>query len=536
MKSDYSLYQALLESKNKFPDNNALLFMGKYLKYKDLILKIDKLANGFLKLGLKQDMVLTMALPNVFEAVFSFYAANKLGVIGHMVHPITPIKQMKKFMNQTKSKTLIIMDSFFEQYQELLSEGIKLILVSPVSEFGLIKKVAYRLINRKKLKKIKYGINVFKLEELYVKQSLFKEVEGDSFKTATYLHSGGTSGEPKTIELSNYSINYLASLVSHIMGVEDFKNKHMLAVLPMFHGFGLCMGIHGMLRFGGVNTLMPKFKAEEAIKLIHKNRINYLIGVPSLFEALLRNPKFHQPKTINIDQAFIGGDYVAMDLKKHFDQAMSNVKSQAKLLEGYGLTEVVTVCCVNTLACHLHNSVGKPLPGIDIAIRDLDTLEFIDKNLNGEIVISGPTIMKGYLNDLEATNSTIFKRDGRKWVASGDLGFIDEAGFIHFKQRLKRIIKVSGIPVLPAEIENLMMSYEAISEVGAIGVADEIKGNVIKLFIVYGENQRVFENEKIKEIIKSNLGIYAVPKDIVILNQLPKTPIGKTDVLALEKM
>lgn len=535
MESNFSLYQAIKNTCNNYPDNFALLFMGKYIKYNELIDKVDAFASGINNLGIKSKEVITMALPNVFEAIYSYYAVNKLGIIAHMVHPITPVKQMKKFMESTKSKVLIILDTFFDHYQELLNEDITFILVSPVAEFGLIKKLGYKLINRKRLSKITYGKNILKFSSIYSDKPV-EEVLTDPYSTSTYLHSGGTSGEPKTIELSNYSINYLASKATYIMEKEDFAGEHMLGVLPMFHGFGLCMGIHGMLKFGGVDTLMPKFNAKETVKLIKKNQINYVIGVPSLFEALLKEKDISHEGIKNLKQAFVGGDYVAIDLKNRFDKAMEKVKAPARLLEGYGLTEVVTVCSVNTLKNHNQTSVGKPLPGIDMAIIDQETKEFLQTNNNGVIAVSGPTMMNGYLNDPEATKNTIIEKDGKSWVLTGDLGFIDKDGYVHFKQRLKRIIKVSGIPVLPAEIENLLMSYDSVDEVCAIGIPDELKGNMVKLFIVWHKGKEKISDEKIKEVIKQNLGAYAVPKEIVELNKLPKTEIGKVNVLELEKM
>lgn len=535
MESNISLYQALKETTKIYPKNNALLFMGKYVKYAELIKKIDSFASGLKKIGLKEDDVVTMALPNVFEAIYSFYAVNKLGIIAHMVHPVTPITQMQKFIKTTGSKTLIILDTFFDHYSKLLDDNIRIILVNPTSEFGFVKKLGYKVINRKKLKNIKYNEKVTSFSSIYCNDPV-DTVDTDPKKTSTYLHSGGTSGEPKTIELSNFAINFLASKVDYVMGVKDFTNKHMLAVLPMFHGFGLCMGVHGMLRFGGTDTLMPKFNADTAIKLIKNNQINYLIGVPSLFEALLHNPEFSHPKIKNIDQAFVGGDYVALDLKNRFDKAMENVGAQARMLEGYGLTEVVTVCSVNTLTDHNQTSVGKILPGIDMGIVDMETHEFLPANQNGIIVVSGPTMMNGYLKDPKATNETILKKKNKKWIMTGDLGFIDENGYVHFKQRLKRIIKVSGIPVLPAEIENLLMSYDSIMEVAAIGIPDETKGNMVKLFVVFSKEKPKISYDKIKDIIKLNLGNYAVPKEIVELPVLPKTEIGKINVIELEKM
>ncbi len=511
--------------------------MGKYMKYKELLEKTDSIAGGFADLGVKEGDSVTLAMPNIFEAVIAFYALVKLGAVMHMVHPLTPVAQMERFMQETNSKMLVVVDTFYGHYQSLLrNQEVRMILASPVQLFGSVKNFGYKLINKKRLKEIRYSGQVLKFEQLYSEKSS-EEAKPDSRKTACLLHSGGTSGEPKTIELSHFAINFLADKLKYILNIEEFNNVHMLAVLPMFHGFGLCMGIHGMFTFGGVNTLMPKFSPKESINYIKKDQINIIIGVPSLFEALLHDKKFDSDHVRNIKQCFVGGDYTAMDLKNRFDDMMKKHGSKARLLEGYGLTEVVTVCAVNTLRDHNQQSVGRPLPDIDMRIVDLTTRAFLKADQPGEIAVSAPTIMNGYLNDPVATKRTIVELDGKNFVLTGDLGSIDKNGYVHYKQRLKRIIKVSGMPVLPAEIENLVMNFSDVKEVAAIGIPDKEKNFVVKLFVVFNKNvdrDLIFTN--IKSEIKKNLGLYAVPKVIAELDVLPKTLIGKTDTIALEKL
>lgn len=536
MNYEQSLYGALIDTATRFPNEHALLFMGKYIDYGTLKDRVDKLSQGFAEMGIRQGDVVTLAMPNVFEAIFSLYALNRLGVVLHLVHPLTPTVQMKKFMDKTHSKHLVVLDTFFLHFKALLEDQtIRMILATPVSEFGLIKKVGYKLINRKKLKQIKPSDQVIYLADLMIAGNL-EPAEVDSKETAFLLHSGGTSGEPKTIELSNRAINYLADQVPYIMGIEDLRNHHMLAVLPMFHGFGLCMGLHGMLMHGGVDALMPKFSADETIKLIKNNQCHFIIGVPSLFESLLRHPHFRCMEISHLKQAYVGGDYVAEDLKQRFDAVMQYYYSDARLLEGYGLTEAVTVCAVNTLEAHNPKSVGKSLPGIEVRIIDQELLTYVEPNVSGEIVVSGPTMMNGYLDDEEATQHTIIDIDGQKWIRTGDYGYIDNDNYVHFQQRLKRIVKVSGMPVLPAEIENFLMGYEAIQEVAAIGIPDAYKGHLIKLFVVWNKQVDPMSFTEIKALIKNNISRYAEPAEIVVMDELPKTFIGKIDVLELEKM
>lgn len=537
MKFNQTLYQSLKDTSINYPDRDALLFMDKYIDYESLVSKVDSLAKGFFDLGIKKDDTVTIAMPNVFEAIFAFYALNKLGVRLHLVHPLTPVKQMQKHMKFTESKTLIILDTFFDHYKDILDDNTtKFILCKPVTEFGFIKHLGYNIINRKKLRNVKYSERILKLADLYKDGDV--EVEKINPKqTAFLLHSGGTSGTPKTIELSNYAVNFLATSGPYILNSDDFEDKHMLSVLPMFHGFGLCMGIHQMMMVGGVNTLMPKFNSDEVVKLIENNQVNYLIGVPSLYEALLRHKEFKSKNIKNIEQAFVGGDYVAEDLKQRFDAVMKYYYADARMYEGYGLTEVVTVCSVNTSKEYKSGSVGRPLPGIEMAILDLeDQTKILEPNNDGEIIVSGKTMMNGYLKDKEATENTIIKLNDKLWIKTGDLGYMDEEGYVFFKQRLKRIIKVNGIPVLPSEIENFLMDLENVKEVAAIAKPDTMRGNIVKLFITYNKGKTPLAEDKIKELIKTNISPYAVPSQVVVMEELPKTIIGKTNVLELEKM
>jgi long-chain acyl-CoA synthetase len=538
MNVNQSLYEVIASRANQNPNFIALQFMGKRITYFDLLQNIDKSAFGLSQLGIKKGNVITICMPNVFEVIYTFYAGVKLGAICHMVHPLTPVKQLKTQMIETNSKLLMVVDTFYDTYHLMTKElNVPLILVTPVDSFGLIKKVGYKVINKKRLANIQVDNLVIPYKKLIEKNGHIETASVDSKTSAVYLHSGGTSGTPKTIELSHFSINSLANQTEYILDEHDFENKHMLAVLPMFHGFGLCMGVHAMLVYGGVDTLMPKFNAKDTINLIKKNQINYLIGVPTLFEALLNTNDFAGPHLKNLKQAFVGGDYVSPTLKERFNKVMAENNSHAQLLEGYGLTEVVTVCAVNTIFEQKLGTVGKPLPGIDIKIVDLETKEVLPVNTLGEIAVSGPTRMNGYLHDKLATSSTFKKIDDKIYVLTGDYGMIDDEGYVVFKQRLKRIIKVSGMPVLPSEIETLVSALPGISEVAAVGVKDQERGNMIKLFVTIkpGAEIKVTDDE-IKQMIKAELSIYAVPKSIVYLDKMPKTIIGKIDTKILETL
>ena len=536
MNSRQSMYQLVEDAARATPDRVAVRFMGLKVTYERLIEEIDRAAAGLEKDGFGVNDVVTLCLPNVLDALYLFYAANKLGIKLHLVHPLTPIKPMRAFLDETGSKTLFVVDTHWQTYAPLLEEWKgRLFLVNPPRSLSNLKRTAYRLLNRKRLAGIAWSDRLLRADRLFSDIKPTRTVQ-DAVSTAVLLHSGGTSGKPKTIELSNAAINALAMRTEHIMGEGDYENKHMLSVLPMFHGFGLCMGIHAMLVNGGVDHLMPKFDAEQAIRMIKKDQLHFLIGVPSLFHALLNHPKFAGPHLKVLRQAYVGGDFVAPTLKERFNAVMAQHGSQARLLEGYGLTEVVTVCAVNTLKEEKDGTVGRPLPGILIRAVDVTTRAFLPTGELGELVVTGDTLMNGYMDEEKATSSAfLLDETMRRWILTGDYGTIDEDGYVVFKQRLKRIVKVSGMPVMPSEIETIAMAFENVKECAALGVPDESRGNVIRLFVALHRPEDALKETDLKEAIKASLSVYAVPREIVILDVLPKTIVGKIDALELAK-
>jgi long-chain acyl-CoA synthetase len=279
---------------------------------------------------------------------------------------------------------------------------------------------------------------------------------------------------------------------------------------------------------------MPKFNADETVRLIGKNRVNYVIGVPTLFESLLRHPRFASKHLANLRRAFVGGDFVATKLKEDFSAVCRTWNSTAELLEGYGLTEMVTVLAVNTPFDKKPDSVGRPLPGITVKILDVANQSEVPMGVPGEIAVSGPTMMNGYLHDPGSTAATIISVDGSKFVRTGDYGFLDVDGHLHFKQRLKRIVKVSGMPVLPSEIETLVTGFPAVLEAAAIGIPDPERGNMIKLFITVKSAEKPGpSDDEIRKAIREQLSVYAIPKTIVRIDKMPRTVVGKIDTNAL---
>lgn len=528
-----TLYGEMLKGYEKAGEKAAALYYkGKFFSYKTLKINVDILAEALTYKGVVKGEAVTVCMPNIPEAIYALYAISKIGATAHMVHPLAPCEQLKNFMKKVNSVMLITLNINSKEYAPLASTlRYGIVTVSPANSLGSIKRRIFDFTSRKSI--LKRADNITDYNSL-IKN---RKAAGISESSKVYLHSGGTSGEPKVIVLSDSTVNALVSRAPHILGfMPRIEGTFMLAVLPMFHGFGLAMGVHAPLCYGAVSVLMPKFSTKETIDLIKKGRLNYIIGVPALYEALLRREEFNGGSLKNIKVGFVGGDCVSPDLIERFNARMEKWGSEARLFEGYGLTETVTVCNVNLYGASKIGSVGKPLPDIKMLIAD-ENNKPLACGATGEILIGGDTLMDGYLDNPTDTQAAFVEIDGCKYVRTGDAGTVDEDGFLYFKQRIKRIIKISGISVYPSEIENVAASLSPdICAACAIEGKNDKGNTIVELYLVSTAQEKDRPNaEDIKEGILKQLGKYAVPQKVTYLESMPQTLVGKIDVLALTK-
>ncbi len=516
------LYKMLEEFTDKPKNSHALLYMGKFFSYDTLFRSIDDAAERLAPLVHAGDVV-TICMPNTPECVYCFYALNRIGAIAHMVHPLAPFNQLKKFMAAAKSKMLITLSISLERYAPLAAD-YPIISIHPARSLPGFMRFFFDL-KTKPYKGDMTNITAFdKLE----KGELPPEPDRDENSTGVYLHSGGTGGEPKIIELSDHAVNSLAGRGLEALAASDAHGMYMLAALPMFHGFGLTMSIHAILTHGGVSVLMPKFDPKTACKLIKKNRLHFIIGVPALFRGLLRRPEFNGEMLKNIYIAFVGGDCAPQDLMDEFNSRMEKAGAMARLFEGYGLTETVTVCAVNNFAHNRRGSMGYMLSGLKSIIVEPETTNVLGDGERGEIAISGDTLMNGYLNNDAENSAVFFDADGERYVRTGDFGYKDADGYLYFVQRLKRIIKIAGISVYPKEIETAALEIKGVS--GACAVEYKVGGKAFIALFLTGEEQNA---DEVKRKIENDLSRYAVPTIVRNIESIPVTPVMKADTRAL---
>ena len=357
-------------------------------------------------------------------------------------------------------------------------------------------------------------------------------------ETAVILYSGGTTGIQKGIMLSHLNFNALATQTA-ANGTESINaGDTMLAVLPMFHGFGLGVCIHTAILKGCTIILVPQFNADSFAKLLKKKKPSFIAGVPTLYEALLRNNRLDGVDFSKTKGIFSGGDTLPYYVKFRFDAALMLRGAKITLREGYGLTECVTASALTPSKEYRKDSVGIPYSDTFYKIVKPGTTEELPANTNGEICISGPSVMNGYLDNEEETSKVLkHHSDGRVWLHTGDLGSMDEDGFIYFKSRIKRMIKCSGYSIYPSQIEKIINSHDAVALSCVIGVHDNYKMNKIKAFIVLKNGLTPTEaiKKSIEDYCKNKIARYSLPKEYEYRNELPLTKVGKVAYTILEE-
>lgn len=518
-----SLYEAVLKSALQAPGRTVIYFYGREFTYARLIELIDRAAGGLYDLGIRAGDVVTVCLPNSPAAAVALYALNKLGAIANLVHPFLPPLQLKEAAVRTCSKLIVAYDVYLAKHR--LPADIPILQSKSAYYMNTLGKIVYKRINR--------GLDWSSLpafEELFNGEPYGQTARFTDEMAAVYLPSGGTTGSPKIIMHNCRVFNELCACAPFFLADPIPSYQAMYSVLPIFHGFGLCMNLHMCMLMGVKNVMSMKFDARSMAKALRRHKVGIITGVPTMYNKLLKEPAFLKAKLPHLRECFVGGDAVDGGLVKRFDAQLKKAGSRGGMYIGYGLTETVTVCCVNTARFHRARSIGYPLPGAEFAIVKEGKRAACGEV--GEICVKTSIIMLGYLDGGELPLKE-FENTG--WLFTGDYGYMDADGFLYFKQRIKNMIKVSGVPVYPSEIEEEVGKIAGVAYACAVGVADEIKGEVVRLYVQPAENTDIEELKgRIEEVCRHNLIAYAVPKQI-IFKQLPVSAIGKIERKLLEE-
>ncbi len=537
---DCSMVDMVIQSAEKWPDNTAYIYYGHKVTYRNFVKKIEKTARALKNYGVKEGDRVTICMPNTPEGITMVYAVNMVGAVCNMVHPLSSEKELEYYIKVADSKYVLVIDAVFDKIYKLrdTAQLERIIVVRPSDGLGFLKKKLYNTLHIKKVRLPSNDSRVVLWEDFiansYFYQGNYHE-ERDASDLAVIMYSGGTTGAPKAVMLSNLNIN-AESICDAAVIRQVTPGATVLSILPLFHCFGLGVCIHTPLCKGLGCILIPAFSHKQFADIIKKNSPNFIVGVPTLFEALI-NTKLKSDDLKSVTAVICGGDALNQTLRDKVNAFLKNHGSNAKIRVGYGLTEGSGAVCLSPENVFADGIIGAPLPDMDFKIIKNDTFNELPVGEVGEICISGPLVMMGYLGDEAETAQTIrIHDDGKIWLHTGDIGYLNKDGFIYFAQRLKRIIISSGYNIYPTHLESIINSHEAVLTSTVIGIDHPYKGQVPKAFIVlksgYKPGKRL--EREIRELLERNIPIYALPTAYEFRDKLPQTLVGKVAFKKLE--
>lgn len=530
-----------LEAVARYPENIAIEYYGRTYTYRAFYEMIRDTAKSLKSQGVKEGDTIAICMPNTPEAILMFYAANMVGALVSLIHPLSAEKEIQNYINGSGATFLLSLDLVYDKVHNIVDNTCikKIVIASAGDSLKTIKKFLYKFKNRGTVPKIELTDDIMTWNEFinygYDYQGEIACLKGAN-DPAVILYSGGTSGDPKGILLTNMNFNALA-LSCHKMIEQSGEGESILAILPIFHGFGLGVCIHTTLGCGMRVVLVPNFNPKDFGKLLHKHKISIVCGVPSLFESLTKT-LMGKNDLSKLKSAISGGDFMSKDLKNKVDTYFREHGSNAEIRVGYGLTEASAAICVTPTGEYRESSIGVPFPDTYIKVVRVGTHDEVPYGEDGEICISGPTVMMGYLNNLEETIQTLqIHEDGRTWLHTGDVGSMDKDGFVYFKQRVKRIIISNGYNLYPSYIETIINSHPDVFTSTVIGIPHPKKVQVAKAYIVLKDGVKPSKDveKSIRLHCEKNLARYSLPAVYEFRESLPKTLVGKVAYRELEK-
>ena len=513
---------AFLKGAVKDDNNEKLIYFSRKLTAKEVYGEVDKIADFLIRKGVQKGESVMIVLPNIVQGVTSVYGINAAGAVANVCHPKIGTDGLIKIAKKTNTKWVFLFDRFYAIHrEELKKNGLNVILCRMSTHMN---NLLFRLTEpciRSQKGVYEYAKVVAPREEAL----LSREKEGKGEDPAVYLHSSGTTGESKTVVLSNRAMNELAAnihtTVNDAIGLSE--KDSMLMTLPLFHGFGLGVCVHLMMYFGKI-VLEPVFNAKKTVKFLRKNEISFMCVVPNMLRRLIREPGFDDKHLHHLRQIFVGGDKLDEKLLKESMEIMHKNGSSCRISEGFGLSETASVTHIN-MDCKEGGTVGRPIANVKAKIMGKNGEMPVGEE--GIIYICSPSLMSGYLGN---GATVITDEEGNKWLNTGDIGYVDEEGFLYYKGRQKRMLKVGGVNIFPQEVESVAESLPEVKNACAVRVKWNGKP-ALKLLVVLHEGKEldVILKRRLENSIKSNILPYAIPKYIEKVDELKMTGMGKTD-------
>jgi long-chain acyl-CoA synthetase len=532
-----TLYEAVAAAARRSPDAIAWDFFGTTASYRELLASIDAAAAALASLGLKEADRMLISMPTAPAGVIALYAANRLGAVPALIHPLSTAPEIEHYLNASGARVALTLDAFYGVFAQVKpKQPLQHIVLARIGDYlSPVKRFGFWLTKGRKIAAVPADPRVRWWKDLMAaSHPAAPRAPRNTDDPAAILFSGGTTGVPKGIVLSNR--NLIAEGMQAAAWGGMAAGDSILAILPIFHGFGLGVCVNAAFVAGGKSILVPQFSAEIVAKLLKSARPNLLVGVPTLFDALSKDPSLAKTDLSCLRACFSGADTLPRPVKERFEQLVAARGGKVKLLEGYGLTEAVTAIMAMPLSEYREGSIGIPFPDMDARICRLGTTDELPPGEEGEICIAGPAVMLGYLDDPQTTAETLKPHaDGRTWLHTGDLGKRDDDGFFYFTVRAKRMIKSSGFNVYPAQVENVLYQHPLVADACVIGVPDEAQVERVKAVVVLKDPAQEGDAtaQALIDFCRERLIKWSCPREVEFRRELPKTRIGKIDFKVL---
>ncbi|MEM3458569.1 MAG: long-chain fatty acid--CoA ligase [Candidatus Bathyarchaeia archaeon] len=519
------LFEFLRKTAEKYPFKTALVYFHKEITYKELDLLTDKFATALDSLGVKKGDKVAIFLPNVPQFIIAYYGAIKIGAIATAISPLYKEREVEHQLNDSEAETIVVLDLLYPIVEKVWSKTkLKHVIVTGLKDYmpkatavlgSLLKKIPQQKVERKP--------NVYFFTELINKyEAKPPSVEINPREDLVALqYTGGTTGTSKGAMLTHMNLVSNAVMCAEWLQGDEAEET-FLAVLPLFHIYGMTTGMNAPIYLAGRIVLLPRFDPVSTFKAIHNYRVTVFCGAPTMYAMLLAHPDLKKYDCTSVRFCISGSAPLPPEVQKKFMEVTGGV-----LVEGYGLTESSPVTHCNPLDKSMKTvkigSIGIPWPDTDAKIMDLETGE---KELApgeiGELVVKGPQVMKGYWKMPEETAEVL--RGG--WLYTGDIGKMDEDGYFYITDRKKDLIKYKGYSVYPRELEDVLYEHPAVKLCGVIGKPDPVAGEIPKAFVVLKEGKTATEKE-IMDFVNEKVAPYKAIREVEFRTELPMTLVGK---------
>ena len=500
----------------------------------ELKAEIEQLAAALTAKGFRKGDVTAVFMPTSAHAFVLFYALSKVGMICNFIHPLTPPERLAEILAFTGSKAIFGLDLAAAKFAEIYKTIFTVICSTSDYTRGPVRD--YVRANVEAAAVIPEGDNILRYRDLMAGEyPAVPTVTGNGTADALYMHSSGTTGKSKTVRLSACAVNAVAFHQYAVDVAHDYGESYSLCVLPCFHAFGLGASMHYCLCNNYPPIIMSKFDAVKANDYIRRYRVQYISGVPNMFHKMYEAENFDNEGLKNLTVLYSGGDIVSESFVEQFNAALLKRGSIGKLFRGWGLTEMSAVCSTNNhLRCKAH-SVGPLLNGLEVCVLDEDGHK-LPTGEQGEITLTGEMLMNGYLpTEDDDSDGFWYDEDGKPWVRTGDMGIVDEDGFLFFTGRKKRIIMISGYNIYPYSIEQTINALPEVNESCAVQGYNEKGRPLVKLCVVKADPAA--DEDALRDYLfdycQRHLNGFAVPRKIEFREFLPRTKMDKIDFLAM---